>query len=139
MMTTLFRIVLIIASVGTFAVIVQKIRRSRMRIEDSIFWVILCLMFVVFALFPRVADTLAAMLGIYSTANFLFLFTIFILIMKLFSMSITISVLETKLKELAQNEALEKHEVQNEKEEDIYKKFRKKLKKHQKKEALKPF
>lgn len=118
MMTTLFRIVLIIASVGTFAVIVQKIRRSRMRIEDSIFWVILCLMFVVFALFPRVADTLAAMLGIYSTANFLFLFTIFILIMKLFSMSITISVLETKLKELAQNEALEKYEVQNEKEEE---------------------
>lgn len=119
MMTTLFRVVLIVASVGTFAVIVQKIRRSKMRIEDSIFWVILCFMFVVFALFPKVADTLASMLGIYSTANFLFLFTIFILIMKLFSMSITISVLETKLKELAQSKALESNERQNEQKEDI--------------------
>lgn len=110
MMTTLFRMVLIIVSVGTFGIIVQKIRRSRMRIEDSIFWVILCLMFVVFALFPKVADGLAALLGIYSTANFLFLFTIFILLMKLFSMSMTISTLETKIKELAQEMALEKTE-----------------------------
>ena len=110
MMTTLFRMVLIIVSVGTFEIIVQKIRRSRMRIEDSIFWVILCLMFVVFALFPKVADGLAALLGIYSTANFLFLFTIFILLMKLFSMSMTISTLETKIKELAQEMALEKTE-----------------------------
>lgn len=110
MMTTLFRMVLIIVSVGTFGIIVQKIRRSRMRIEDSIFWVILCLMFVVFALFPKVADGLAALLGIYSTANFLFLFTIFILLMKLFSMSMTISTLETKIKELAQKMALEKTE-----------------------------
>ena len=81
-----------------------------MRIEDSIFWVIFCLMFVVFALFPTVADGLAALLGIYSTANFLFLFTIFILLMKLFSMSMTISTLETKIKELAQEMALEKAE-----------------------------
>lgn len=110
MMTTFFRMVLIIVSVGTFGIIVQKIRRSRMRIEDSIFWVILCLMFVVFALFPKVADGLAALLGIYSTANFLFLFTIFILLMKLFSMSMTISTLETKIKELAQEMALEKTE-----------------------------
>ena len=110
MMTTLFRMVLIIVSVGTFGIIVQKIRRSRMRIEDSIFWVIPCLMFVVFALFPKVADGLAALLGIYSTANFLFLFTIFILLMKLFSMSMTISTLETKIKELAQEMALEKTE-----------------------------
>ena len=110
MMTTLFRMVLIIVSVGTFGIIVQKIRRSRMRIEDSIFWVILCLMFVVFALFPKVADGLAALLGIYSTANFLFLFTIFILLMKLFTMSMTISTLETKIKELAQEMALEKTE-----------------------------
>ncbi len=109
-MTTLFRIILIVVSLSTFGVIVQKIRRSRMRIEDSIFWVILCLMFVVFALFPSVADGLAALLGIYSTANFLFLFTIFILIMKLFSMSMAISSLETKLKELAQKNALEKLE-----------------------------
>lgn len=110
MMTMLFRVVLIIVSAGTFAVIIRKIRHSKMRIEDAIFWVILCFMFMVFAVFPVAADTLAHLLGIYSTANFLFLFTIFILIMKIFSMSLHISELETKLRELAQEMALKDRE-----------------------------
>ena len=69
-------------------------------------------MFVVFAVFPVVPDTLAGLLGIYSTANFLFLFMIFILIMRLFSMSMRVSSLEDKLRNLVQELALkEKNEV----------------------------
>ncbi|MDO4265352.1 MAG: DUF2304 domain-containing protein [Eubacteriales bacterium] len=106
MMTLLFRIVLILVSVATFAVVMQKIRQSRMQIEDAVFWVLLCIMFVLFALFPAIPDFLAHALGIYSTANFLFLFMIFILVLKVFSLSMHISALETKLRELAQQEAL---------------------------------
>ena len=105
-MTTLFRIVLIIASVGTFGIVMQKIRQARMRIEDAVFWVLLCLLFVLFALFPALADFLAHLLGIYSTANFLFLLMIFILVLKVFSLSMHISALEAKLRELVQEEAL---------------------------------
>ena len=105
-MTTLFRIVLIIASVGTFGIVMQKIRQARMRIEDAVFWVLLCLMFVIFAVFPAAADRLAHLLGIYSTANFLFLAMIFILVLKVFSLSMHISALEAKLRELVQAEAL---------------------------------
>lgn len=105
-MTTLFRIVLILVSAGTFAAIMQKIRHSRMQIEDAVFWVLLCVLFVLFALFPPLADTLAHLLGIYSTANFLFLLMIFILVIKVFSLSMHISVLEAKLRELVQEEAL---------------------------------
>lgn len=106
MMTTLFRIVLVVVCVATFAAVIQKIRRSRMRLEDAVFWVLLCVMFIIFAVFPAVPDTLASMLGIYSTANFLFLFMIFILLMKIFTMSLHMSELEKKLEELAQSEAL---------------------------------
>ena len=87
-----------------------------MRIEDAVFWVLLCLMFVLFALFPAVPDTLAHLLGIYSTANFLFLFMIFILVMKVFSMSMHISELETRLRELVQEEALKDLSEREEKE-----------------------
>ena len=114
MMTTLFRIVLIAASVGTFAIVMQKIRNSKMRLEDAVFWVLLCVMFVVFAVFPAVADTLAALLGIYSTANFLFLFMIFILLMKTFTMSLHISELEKKIEELTQSLALSEYEHREE-------------------------
>lgn len=108
MMTPLFRVVLILVSIGTFALVMQKIRYSKMRIEDAVFWVLLCIMFVLFALFPALPDFLAHLLGIYSTANFLFLFMIFILVLKVFTMSMHISVLETKLRELVQEEALGK-------------------------------
>ena len=56
-----------------------------MEIEAALFWVIMALMLVVFAVFPSVADFCARLLGIYATTNFLFLFMIFLLIVKLFS------------------------------------------------------
>ena len=114
MMTALFRLVLVAVSIGTFAIVMQKIRNSKMRLEDAVFWVLLCVMFIIFALFPVVPDTMAAMLGIYSTANFLFLFMIFILLMKTFTMSLHISELEKKIEELTQSLALSDHEMKDE-------------------------
>lgn len=106
MMTPLFRVVLVIVSIGTLATVLKRIQKAKLTIEDSIFWILLAMMFVVFALFPIVPDTLARLLGIYSTANFLFLFMIFILLMRMFSMSMRISILEDKLRKLVQELAL---------------------------------
>lgn len=112
MMTPLFRAVLVVASVGTLTVVLNRIHKAKLNIEDSIFWILLVFMFVVFAIFPVVPDALAGLLGIYSTANFLFLFMIFILIMRLFSMSMRVSSLEDKLRNLVQELALkEKNEM----------------------------
>lgn len=109
-MTALFRLVLIVVSVGTCALINHKIRRSRISIEESVFWLLLSLMFVVFALFPVLPDTLAGLLGIYSTPNFLFLFIIFILLVKNFNMSMKLGALEERLKTLVQELALTERE-----------------------------
>jgi hypothetical protein len=105
-MTPLFRVVLVAASVGTLGIVLSRIRKSKLNIDDSIFWILLVFMFVVFAVFPCVPDALASLLGIYSTANFLFLFMIFILIMRLYSMSMRVSSLEDKVRSLVQEIAL---------------------------------
>ena len=105
-MTPLFRVVLVVVSIGTLATVLKRIQKAKLTIEDSIFWILLAMMFVVFALFPIVPDTLARLLGIYSTANFLFLFMIFILLMRMFSMSMRISTLEDKIRKLVQELAL---------------------------------
>ena len=55
----------------------------------------------------RAADLCARLLGIYSTPNFLFLFMIFLLIVKAFGMTIQLSQLESKQRELIQKMALE--------------------------------
>ena len=102
MMTTTLRVLLILASLGTFALMMHKIRRSKVQIESSIFWIVLALVLVVYSVFPPVADFCARLLGIYATTNFLF-----VLIVKVFYMTIHISQLETRVKELVQQMALE--------------------------------
>ena len=91
------------------ALILSKIRKSRIDIDEAVFWILLSVMFVIFALFPAVPDMLAALLGIYSTANFLFLFMIFILLIKLFSMSMQIGALEERIRTLVQELALREY------------------------------
>lgn len=111
-MTMTLRVALVLVSFMTLFLMMRKIRQAKVQIESAIFWIVLALVLVVFSIFPSVADFAARMLGIYSTANFLFLFAIFLLIVKVFYMTIHISQLETKVKDLVQQMALEekKHE-----------------------------
>lgn len=106
MMTMTLRIALILVSVGTFFLMMRKVRQSKVQIESAIFWIVLAMVLVVYSIFPSVADFCAKVLGIYSTANFLFLMAIFLLIVKVFDMTIRISQLETRIKELVQQMAL---------------------------------
>ncbi len=115
MMTMTLRAALILVSVATLFLMMRRIRQSRLQIESAVFWILLALVLVVFSLFPSAADFAAHCLGIYSTANFLFLFAIFVLIVKVFYMTIHISQLETKLKELVQQMALEEKRSREEK------------------------
>ena len=76
------------------------------------FWVFFALLLVIFSVFPKAADWLSGLVGTMSTANFIFLLMIFLLLVKNFSMSIRISQLETKMKELVQKIALDDNEAE---------------------------
>ncbi|MBF1268476.1 MAG: DUF2304 domain-containing protein [Oribacterium parvum] len=105
-MTLLFRIILLAVCLFTYFFLHRSIKKEKMRIEESIFWLILSLLLLVFAIFPGIPDILARLLGIYSTANFLFLFVIFILLLRLFYVNAALGKLEERVKTLVQNEAL---------------------------------
>lgn len=107
-MTVILRCVLIVVSVLLTIFVLRKIRQSKVKIEDSIFWVMFALLMVIFSIFPRVADILSNFVGTYSTSNFIFLFVIFLLLVKVFFLSLKISQLETKVTELIQLLALDK-------------------------------
>lgn len=109
-MTVTFRIILIIVSIMTMAFMMRKIRQAKVQIEAALFWVVMAIILVVFSLFPWVADACAHILKIYSTPNFLFLFMIFLLMVKIFGMTLQISQLESKQKELIQRIALDQKE-----------------------------
>ena len=113
-MTTVLRAVLIIVSLLVFFVMMKKIRQAQVKIEDSMFWVLFALLLVVFSIFPGAADWLSDLVGTMSTANFIFMLMIFLLLIKNFAMSLRISQLETKVKELVQRIALDDNELQKE-------------------------
>ena len=115
-MTLMLRIVLIAASLLTTAMIIRKIRQSKAQIEDSVFWVFVSGILIVFSVFPRTADLLSRLAGTYTTSNFIFLFIIFLLMVKVFSLTMRISQLETKQKEMVQRIALDQKERQEKEE-----------------------
>ena len=108
-MTPTLRVVLIVVSILTTFMIMRKIRQSKLQIEDSIFWLGFSSILIVFSIFP-LPDLLAELAGTYTTANFIYLAVIFLLIVKMFHMSIKQSQLETKIKDLAQKIALDENE-----------------------------
>ena len=108
-MTIWFQIVLIFVSIMTCAFILRSIRKSQVQINDAIFWVFFSLILLVFSIFPSLAETIASALGIVSAVNFIFL-----LLINQFQLTLKLSKLDTKFKNLVQTIALrEKDENKN--------------------------
>ena len=115
-MSMTLRVVLIIASLLTMLFMLKRIRNAKVQIEDVIFWIIFSALLIGLSIFPELGDFFAGMLGIYSTVNFIFLFIIFLLLLREFTMTIKISQMENKIKELTQKIAIKNNIEYQEKE-----------------------
>ena len=109
-MTPVFRIILIVVSLLTTFYILKKIRQSKLQIEYAIFWILFAGVLIVFSLFPWLVSMFTRLIGMQLPVNFIFLFFIFVLLVKMFLMTIELSALENKVKELTQELALEEKE-----------------------------
>ncbi len=109
-MTPIFRILLIVVSLFTTYYILKRIRQSKLQIEYAIFWILFSGVLIVFSLFPWLVSLFTRMIGMQLPVNFIFLLFIFVLMVKLFFMTIELSTLENKVKDLTQELALEEKE-----------------------------
>ena len=94
---------------------ISNIRRSRLRISDSIFWFLFAALLILLAVFPQIAYFFGGLLGIISTVNLVFLVIIALLLFRVFTLTLRVSELDGKIEELAQTIAL-KNMKDNEKE-----------------------
>lgn len=116
-MTLALRATLIIVSLITLIFIAKKIRSSKVKVEDSIFWICFAAIIFLLSLFPQVFYWISGVVGTYAPVNFVFLFFIFVLLIQSFNLSMRVSQADTKIKELTQQLAIEKFErYQNDKE-----------------------
>lgn len=107
-MSLVLRIALIIAAICTVFFLLYSIKKSKMRIEDSLFWISFSLLVLLLSVFPGIASYCSYLLGFQAPVNFIFLFFIFILIVRDFFANRRISQLENRVKELAQQVAIER-------------------------------
>ena len=106
-MTLVFRVILIVVSLFTTYYILKRIRQSKLQIEYAIFWILFSGVLIVFSLFPWLVSMFTRMIGMQLPVNFIFLLFIFVLMVKLFFMTIELSTLANKVKDLTQELALE--------------------------------
>ncbi|HFI0399578.1 TPA: DUF2304 domain-containing protein [Streptococcus suis] len=97
-----FQILLIATAVLTTYFILMSIRKSRIQIEDSIFWFFFSGVLLLFAFLPDLISWFSDVIGIESPANFVFLAIIFLLILNQYRMTLKLAKLEIKMKELVQ-------------------------------------
>lgn len=108
MLSLALRIILIIAAIGLIVFLMHSIKRSKMSIEDSIFWLGFSLLILIMSVFPEISSWLSTLVGFISPVNLVFLFFIFVLIIRDFLSNRRISQLENRVKELTQQIALDR-------------------------------
>ena len=108
-MSVALRILLIFVSVMNTLNILRRIRKSKLQIEYSIFWLLFSMVLIVISIFPQIVIKLAQLIGFQSPANMVFLLVIFALMFKSFQSTLEISQLQYKIEELTQKIALEEH------------------------------
>ncbi|MDO4556001.1 MAG: DUF2304 domain-containing protein [Lachnospiraceae bacterium] len=109
-MSSILRVLLVLTSLLFTWFMLRKIRNSKLQIEYAIFWIIFSLILIILAVFPELTYLGARILGFISPANLIYLFVIFILMVKVFLMTIELSQLENKVNELIQKIALDEKE-----------------------------
>lgn len=100
-MSTILRVLLIIASICLMCWILHKIKKFKVKMESAIYWIIFSFGLLILAVFPQVSFYLSDLFGVMSPSNLVFLVIIFALLIKVFTLSTAVSQLEEKITVLA--------------------------------------
>ncbi len=105
-MSITIRICLVLVSILVFVFMMRRIQKEKLLIADAVFWIIFSLCLLILSVFPQIVIFFADLLGFYSAANLVMVVGIFILLVKLFSMSLHISHTECQLRQTIEELAI---------------------------------
>ncbi len=104
-------IVAIVASGSVFLLVIDLIRRGRLKERYSLLWLCASVILFVLSLSRRLLEQLSSLLGIHYPPSLLFLVAFIFLLLITMHFSAVISVLSEKNKQLAQELALLRQEL----------------------------
>lgn len=108
-MSATLRVLLSVSALVTVVWILRQIRKFKVKMEDAIFWTFFAGILLLLAVFPQISFAVSRLIGFMSPANFIYIVIIFLLVEKIFTLSIIVSQLEDKVSVLSAELALRAH------------------------------
>lgn len=99
-MASSLRVLLIASAALVLFFIARKIRKSQIHALDALFWLGFSLSFVILAMFPRLSESLAHLLGFQAASNFVFVYVIAVLVIRDFSNTLKYAALRDRFEDL---------------------------------------
>ncbi len=109
-MTITLRVILIICSLISFILCITRIKQSKLKIENSVIWMIGSILLIIMSIFANAVEWIANKLGFMAPVNFVFLVIIGFLLIQAFIDNMRISTLNEKIKDLNHYIALKEKE-----------------------------
>ncbi len=109
-MTLTLRVILIVCSIISLILCIKKIRESKMKIENSIVWIIGNILLIIMSFFYGIPLWISEKFGFMSPVNFVFFAIIAFLLIQTFIDNIHITELNEKIKDLNHYIALKEHD-----------------------------
>ena len=100
------RVLLMIGAFALFGMIVYLIKHKKIEVKYSIIWLAFSATMILFAVFPYLVLVLGDISGVANPVNFIFMTLFVFILLILLSVSAVISGFSTKIKRLAQANAL---------------------------------
>ena len=100
------QITLVFMSILLFLILIKNVKKGRLRTDYALGWIICSFMLIIVSIFPQIAYFAANFIGVISTANMVFAFIIFLLIIVVYTLFVRVSTLEEKQKNLIQHIAI---------------------------------
>ena len=114
-MTLVLIILLLIGALFAMGIVINSVRKSKIRISDSVYWVVSAGILVLFALIPQLAYFFSGLFGFMSPANFVLMLVIVLMLIRIFHQSCAISKLTYKVEQLSAELALRDKDARDEK------------------------
>lgn len=105
------RIVLIVITIIYLITLIRRLKNGKLQLSFSIFWIFTGVVLVIIAIFPIIVQSISELFGFQTTANMLFLITIFIAYYLIFELTLKLSQENKKNTALVQEISILKRRV----------------------------
>ncbi len=111
MMTAKLQITILLALAVSLIAIVNMIRRKSLELKYALSWLFVCIALAIFAAFPRSMVIIARFLGIDAPVNMIFFLGFCFSLMIIYTLTVSLSRMSTKLRKLTQIIALNEDRI----------------------------